>query len=114
MEKGIDEKLNNEKNECKRVIESCLLESPYITINDASICNFDVDCIVADYLVKKGYERFLIKDVTEGFMVGGISESILREFAQEKKVFKGRVGDFTLREEYAVHSVRYFEAHHPD
>lgn len=95
--------------ECKKILEDFLLKEENLPICSKSFIA-DIDSRVSDYLVKKGYDKFLAYDVSFGPQVGGISEGVLCEFVRTKRVFDGKSGRFKIEARYGPMSVRYFQA----
>lgn len=93
---------------CKSVLEEFLLNSP-VPICSSNSKDY-LDEYVRDYLIERGRTEFLVKDVSYGYQVGGLSEAALLSFAQSEKVFKGKKGEFRIKLVYGIHSVRLFEA----
>lgn len=94
---------------CKAVLEKYLLNEKLIPICSENT-RAGIDSLIARHLVNTGHHEWLIHDVTQGYQVGDISERALMQFCNEQKIFKGKAGTFVLEENYAIHSVRYFEA----
>lgn len=95
--------------ECREVLEELLLTSP-----DVPLCTrnsvFYLDNFVRDYLLEKGKESWLLKDVSYGWQVGNLSEGVLCSFAQSERIFDGKSGRFRVQEAYGLCSVRCFQA----
>lgn len=102
-------KSENSFEKCKTTLENFLLNTDYLPLCSKN-CRLHIDKEVAEYLVKNNHEAFLVKDVSYGFMVGGISERVLLDFVKERKIFEGKVGRYKLQVEYGPLSVRMFEA----
>lgn len=95
--------------ECKSVLMKFFLDSPDIPITTESYL-VDVNDTVRDYLVRTGHKDWLANDISYGPQFGGVSAGVLCDFVRRGTVFDGKSGRFALKERYAVHSVRYFEA----
>lgn len=95
--------------ECKSALMKFFLDSPDIPITTGN-CLVDVNDAVRDYLLETGHKEWLAHDVSYGHQFGGVSAGVLCDFVRRGTVFDGMSGRFTLKEKYAVHSARYFEA----
>jgi hypothetical protein len=95
--------------ECRRIIEECLLSRKPIPFSTENVST-SIDCVVVDHLKQSNGGRFMDDDVSLGPQIGGVSEKVLIDLAQSRRVFRGEAGTYQLRIKYDSHSVRLFEA----
>lgn len=89
---------------CKLVLEEFLREGD-VPLSSKHCVDW-IEGAIANYLGSNGYSEFL--DLSG--QVGGVSDAVLSEFANQGKIFEGKSGRFRIKAQYGPMSVRYFEA----
>jgi hypothetical protein len=104
------EEFKKNYEDCSKLIEIILSNSDELTINDHCIHDADVDDLIIRGLEAVGLKQYIAHDVSGYKALQGAPVKVLLDLAQEERIFRNNGKKFIIRENYAVHSVRYFTA----
>ncbi len=106
----MSKEITSEIEKCETILKFFFKKSRDIHVNtERSISNIDNQ--VKNYLLEQGYAEWLVKDISSGYQVGGISEKALCNLVESGETFNNKhVGKYTLEVDHGPMSVRSFMA----